>query len=370
MSGRRKLAFTATLALMCVALAEGVARWPALAPAARYLAEDRPSFRLTKSRHNTEPDPVIGFVQIPNSSYLMCYPTDLHGYVREARREFPYPWCIEARINGLGLRGPEQQGEKPAGVRRVLMLGDSVTFGQGVYEEDTFARRLERSLGRGWEVLNAGVPMYDTSNEVSLFANRGLLWSPNVAVLAFYVNDADQAQVMGPLVDRLIGAVNDAVTPRGGLARWSALWRWGKFRWSVADAERRIVEARNGFVAGTPEERRVWDRDRAWLAEYAATARTRSIDALVINVPDLAVAGKRTYPYRAINQALAAECARLGLPLVDLTPAFRGMEGRDLIVNLNDQHPNARAHAIIAGALETALREHFPRLAGTSPAVP
>src|SRR5215831_18680771 len=36
---------------------------------------------------------------------------------------------VEYRVNELGLRGPETTLEKPPGVRRVAVLGDSIAFG-------------------------------------------------------------------------------------------------------------------------------------------------------------------------------------------------------------------------------------------------
>ncbi|HEB53493.1 MAG TPA: hypothetical protein ENI87_09590, partial [bacterium] len=47
------------------------------------------------------------------------------------------------RTNSLGLRGPDVAVPKPPGTFRIVMLGDSVTFGWGVDDEVTFARRLE-----------------------------------------------------------------------------------------------------------------------------------------------------------------------------------------------------------------------------------
>src|SRR5262245_27130017 len=48
-------------------------------------------------------------------------------------------------VNSLGLRGPEVDRVKPPGVYRIGVFGDSATFGQGVSEEATYARVLERT---------------------------------------------------------------------------------------------------------------------------------------------------------------------------------------------------------------------------------
>lgn len=62
--------------------------------------------------------------------------------------------------NSHGLRGPEVQPKKP-GTKRIIAIGDSVTHGWGVSEEDSFPYLLGtklRALGHNVDVLNAGVP--------------------------------------------------------------------------------------------------------------------------------------------------------------------------------------------------------------------
>ena len=53
---------------------------------------------------------------------------------------------VDYRVNAEGLRGAETTVEKPAGVRRVAVLGDSIAFGYWVAEGDGFPRQLEAML--------------------------------------------------------------------------------------------------------------------------------------------------------------------------------------------------------------------------------
>jgi lysophospholipase L1-like esterase len=68
-----------------------------------------------------------------------------------------------ADTNAFGLRGPETTLEPPPGGFRVACVGDSITFGWGVTEAESYAGLLQSRLsdalpGRRVEVLNAGVP--------------------------------------------------------------------------------------------------------------------------------------------------------------------------------------------------------------------
>ena len=62
-------------------------------------------------------------------------------------------------INSVGLRGAEVTVPKPKTKRRILCFGDSITFGYGVSDDETYAFHLGQALNSARiEVVNAGVP--------------------------------------------------------------------------------------------------------------------------------------------------------------------------------------------------------------------
>jgi hypothetical protein len=81
------------------------------------------------------------------------------------------------QVNQAGFRDRARALEKPAGVRRVLALGDSFTFGWGVDAEAQYWRVLESRLARRCgtvEVLAAGVPSWGIENELAWLSAEGL----------------------------------------------------------------------------------------------------------------------------------------------------------------------------------------------------
>src|SRR5262245_11305743 len=104
---------------------------------------------------------------------------------------------VEIAINSHKLREREIGFEKPADVKRILMLGDSVTLGWGVDFDQTTSKQLEASLNlsngpRKYEVINAGVGNYNTQMEVQYFFNEGLKYSPDMVILNYFINDAEE----------------------------------------------------------------------------------------------------------------------------------------------------------------------------------
>lgn len=97
------------------------------------------------------------------------------------------------KINSLGLRDREHPYDKPAGVRRILVLGDSYAWGYGVSNEETFSEVLEQRFVEehaNWEVLNSGVSGWGTDQEYLYLLHEGFRYGPDLVVVAFYlIND-------------------------------------------------------------------------------------------------------------------------------------------------------------------------------------
>ena len=94
--------------------------------------------------------------------------------------------------NSVGLRATEEPRE---GAYRILALGDSMTFGPYLTNEDTWPgwmeTRLRSILGPSMDlqVFNAGVAGYSISDELALLREKGLAFRPDLVILAVFDND-------------------------------------------------------------------------------------------------------------------------------------------------------------------------------------
>jgi hypothetical protein len=124
-------------------------------------------------------NPDLGDIPVPN---------------QQGRHFVPGNYDFIYRNNSMGFRGSREFGPKPPGVVRLLLLGDSMTYGLGVNDDQTFACHLERNLREGQipaEVVNSGCPGKGTDYELKLFQTRGVKLHPDVTVLCFFYNDFD-----------------------------------------------------------------------------------------------------------------------------------------------------------------------------------
>ncbi len=129
-----------------------------------------------------QPHPVLGVEHVPES-------TRAYGFPEHPRRR------IELRTNNLGLREDAPTAyEKPEGVYRVLVLGDSQTDGL-VYNDESFVNvaeaRLNEDIGAGprIEMLNAGVITYQPVQYYLWWQTYGRGMEPDLVLAVFYTGN-------------------------------------------------------------------------------------------------------------------------------------------------------------------------------------
>jgi lysophospholipase L1-like esterase len=280
---------------------------------------------------------------------------------------------VDYRVNAEGLRGPDTTVEKPAGVKRVAVLGDSIAFGYWVREEDAFPRQLESMLRAGGvrvEVLDFGVPGYNLDQEIETLRSKALAFEPDAVVVAFCLNDLEGifSYELGLVQDRgersrtLLGAAREA------LLRRSLLVSWIEYRLSELEARRQFVRAKNP-MEGPMYAEAVSQQEKALrgkLAILRALTAPRGIPVVIAVFP---VMGGRfaRYPHRALHQAVLAAARDNGLVGLDLLDCYSAYEFRDLRVDV--VHPSPLGHRVAAHAMRDALcAAGFP--CGAPPAGP
>jgi lysophospholipase L1-like esterase len=123
-----------------------------------------------------EPDPILGARLLPNGS----------GRWRRACFDVPI------QISSQGLRDVEHLAEKPPGLRRIAVFGDSIAEALQVPLEESFPRRLESILNAerkppGAEVINFGISGYGTAQEFLQLKTRAAAFGPDIVVLTFTI---------------------------------------------------------------------------------------------------------------------------------------------------------------------------------------
>jgi hypothetical protein len=120
---------------------------------------------------------------------------------------------VPVRINNLGFRDPRDYDlAKGPRTFRIVMLGDSVTFGHSSVYEHTYPYLLEQRLKQwrpsvDWQVWNVAVPGYNTSQELAHLKEIGPRFRPDLVIVGFFENDlVDNRDVGDPGLLRVTAA--------------------------------------------------------------------------------------------------------------------------------------------------------------------
>jgi len=119
-------------------------------------------------------------LSLDDLAYLHTY-SPVYGWT--PRPSFRYTLAgSETTINRRGYRGREYPLARVPGRTRLVMIGDSITFGYGVGDGETFSAVMEALVPR-LEVVNLGVQGYGTDQELLKLEREGLAYRPDVVVL-------------------------------------------------------------------------------------------------------------------------------------------------------------------------------------------
>jgi len=266
-------------------------------------------------------------------------------------------------VNSLGLRGPEIELTRRAGVRRIVVLGDSFTYGDGVAATDAMPAQLEKELNRTgageFEVLNLGVPGYNTVQEYADLRERGLRLAPDLVIVAFTLSDADLGLFDSHNAQRrrLVRA-KEFLKAHLGMYDFVRLQIRAMQEWSLRNDPAVAVwpEMLPLTLAARGQPSPGWDACVRALQGMAADCRRAGTPLLLIIWPVLE--RLNDYPYRAEHTLVAAQARTIGMPVLDLAATFAGGDTATLCVSKRNPHPSAAAHQRAALAVAEFLRSH------------
>jgi len=161
--------------------------------------QDLPTHTVSYLRRPESPyNLLFNVLPIPNSEQLF------DGYVIRLNVSL-------IKINSDGFRDREFSIEKPNNTFRFVALGDSITFGQGVNLSYSFPKVLESLLNSNsnkdtskYEILNLGIPGFNTKEEVNFLEYKGLKYKPNSVIITYVCDDIEDSFLRDSLINATI----------------------------------------------------------------------------------------------------------------------------------------------------------------------
>lgn len=273
--------------------------------------------------------------------------------------------AAQIRINSRGFRGPDIPLVKAENERRILFLGDSVTYGTKVDEEACFVRRVEQLARQSnpqanVTTINASVPAYSPWHEYDLLVNEGLQTEPDLVVQVFCLND-----VVGKFqFERFGGYSRGFEPPPRSFMDWSGCYRVAQRWWaarerldknetwylrSLESAERLLREPNAEIV------QRGWKSTFADMTNIVNATRSASVPLIIVCAPHRLQLLDEPVPGPSPQSILAQYAHEHDVPFLDLLPVFRdhlmSSATDQSVLLLNAMHFSSAGHELAAQAI-------------------
>jgi len=303
-----------------------------------------------------------------------------YGYKLEPNQEGTFTCDKPVRSNSQGFRDDEWEIGKRDGDTRIMVIGDSLTFGNCVRVEDTFTAVLKNSLhakGMNVDVFRAAVGGWSTYDELDFLKAEGLRYNPDLVIVGFYINDY---QIRRPFDPKKF-AREKRVDARPVWLRWlpyryiymakrSALVYFLRMRMgNEKSGETFRAKILKGQIDFDTNER--VQATYTYLREMKEVLAKQGADLMVAYLPpvDLGVFPKTG---RRHISHLAAFAEKEGISFVDLSKLFLDSDrGKSLYLYPWDYHPSPEGHRMIANGLLDAViswrNAQHPTLAPLAP---
>lgn len=286
-------------------------------------------------------DPVLNWRHAPNSRY--------------------YFNRIVYDINSQGFRDHEHADEAEPGVRRIVLVSDSIGYGVNVQVDDNYPRRLENELesrtADDYEVVNLSMPGLSLRQKIHILEAYAPRFAPDLVVVDYCMNDVigdsvreDAPEDVTKFGLRIPGFVQDVMHSSALLsAGWEAL---GRLKASaLGEGEGEAAEFDYLSYYRDAERLDYVDRNLGRLSEFG---RAHEVPLLVPIFPLLYAA--EHYRWDLMHEVVQAGCDRHGIPTVDLLPVFAAQDPAGMRVQHGDDiHPSVHGNGLAARTIAAAI---------------
>lgn len=256
----------------------------------------------------------------------------------------------KSRMTEPDFRAPGFALEKKEGAFRILVVGDSFAWGDGVHYEDAFPNRLDVRLnavahGDQFEVINWSRPGWNTVRQVRSLESRLDELNPDLLILGFVLNDPEPAdrkeleRMLQPVESRLPG-----LGPSTWLFDNSRLYA---LIWTRLESSRMRRELSSFYRSLYVGEH--WEACQRALKRMRNLARRQGIPMVLVIFPVFDSPMDQRYRYTDLHKKIREEGELLKMQVLDLLGSYSGMDvGRLAVVPISNAHPNEIAHRVAA----------------------
>jgi hypothetical protein len=248
---------------------------------------------------------------------------------------------VRLQTNRWGMRDRDYALEKPARTYRIALFGPSYVMGSGVHNAETVENLIEERINLEYqdprfdryEILNFAVGGYSVTQELAVLEEKALRFKPDAVVLVGNAVDGDF--VARHLSQKVRAGITIPYPYLEEIARRAGITR----DVSEAESERRLRPFRRQLLEWT-------------LGQIVSVARAHRVRLIWAYVPL-----PTQNPQRAEGVELIQLAEQAGFAVINPGDIYEGHDAASLVLSMEDSHPNAKGHALIAERLYLELQQ-------------
>lgn len=305
---------------------------------------------------------VIGFFVITllaSEYYLRWHYRDILSTASGVNYFYRRSWPkFASEFNELKLRGSHFDIKKDSQLR-IAVLGDSLTWGQGVFPRNKrFTERVEKMFHECYpdidvEIINLGICGQNLPQH-NKYAHFVLALHPDFVLYQWYINDME--------ISRNHRAI---LTPPLFSKKWhrffikrSVLYYLAHHAWGQIRVKRGLQENYHEYLAErfADENSPSSIKARKYLNKLLDKFDDAGIKVGIVLFPSFSEPMEE-YPLGFLHDQVLSVCDKRDIDCLDLRSAYKPLDShyKDLWANRFDAHPSALAHSVAA----TEIFNHF-----------
>jgi hypothetical protein len=258
----------------------------------------------------------------------------------------------------MGLRNSEINKDKAHDEKRIMLLGDSFVWGDGISRDQIISTQLKKYLpdrfSHNIRVINAGICGHDTKDEYEQLVRLEPVYHPDMVILFFFTNDI--LETKRQVQSRGIYSKSWRQNVKEFLRHKSKFIAFLYYLYKNKIAEKfgvpEFLLAKDYFNLN--DKKPGWVAFKRAVIDIQRYCSVREIGFLFVMIPTLTNLNEN-YPYKELRRKVREFIRNQDIELVDLFDVYAPFEPKTLWVNLENTHWNA-------GAIRLAVEEIVGRI--------
>lgn len=243
---------------------------------------------------------------------------------------------VNIKLNSQGFRNNKDIDLKK---KKILMLGDSMTFGWG--SNETFSTHLERQINQDFQVLNAGIGNTNTYMQINNFFINFKKYDFDIIILNFFINDFENIKIKNVnFVEKYFYSYTYIKNMMYKiLIKFSLIDNWEKFYKKTFTDKNFVNKSLNEIIK---------------LNKYC---KENNILLIINNIPELR--NLKNYKFSSQTQIIREFSKENGIIFIDSYDILNNYPEETLWVTKEDSHANDKAHFLISKFLMNRLEGYI-----------